>query len=109
MSAVVRPPRVIDRPTPGLYRTRLVKGGPWVAARIWHGPPSDPLTGEVLERAHALRCEIDGRGLVEPVEWWTRLHGPIPFDEWLQLKRAAESPTFAPRRPVNFNTSTPVF
>lgn len=101
--------RVIDQPAPGLYRARLVKGGPWVAARIWRGPPTDPLTGEELERAYAVRCEVDCCGLVDPLEWWTRLHGPIPFAEWRQLKEAAESPSFAPRRAVNFNTSTPVF
>lgn len=27
-------PRRIDQPQPGLYRARLVKGGPWVAARM---------------------------------------------------------------------------
>lgn len=30
-----RHPRPVDRPAPGYYRTKLRRGGPWVAARIW--------------------------------------------------------------------------
>lgn len=27
-----------DEPEPGLYKSRLVRGGPWVAAQVWHDP-----------------------------------------------------------------------
>lgn len=57
---------VTDTPIAGLYRGRMVRGGPWVAVRIWFGPPADPVTGEPLDRSHrwqALRngesCEVD--------------------------------------------------
>lgn len=110
MTAVPHPGiREIGTPTPGLYRTRLVKGGPWVAARIWSEPPTDPVTGETLDRSWVLRCSVDGRGLVDPGEWWTKLHGPIAFDEWHRLRQASLSTSFAPHVAVNFNTSTPAF
>lgn len=47
-------------PIPGLYRIRLVKGGPWVAARIVYGPPLDPIDGTELDRAPRWQCWIDG-------------------------------------------------
>ncbi len=43
-------PRQIDRPRPGYFKLRLIKGGPYVPARLWLSPPRDPLTGEMLDR-----------------------------------------------------------
>lgn len=51
----------IDQPEAGYYRTRQVRGGPWCAVRIWHGPPVDPHTGEELDRAPRWQATIDGR------------------------------------------------
>lgn len=49
---------------PTYYRTRIVKGGPIVGLKIWHGYPIDPDTGEVLTERPALwRAEVNG----EPV------------------------------------------
>jgi len=60
-------PRVSDRPVPGHYLLRLVKGGPRVAAEIvhhedgtwscmldgvWSGPAEDPWSLSDLERIH---------------------------------------------------------
>lgn len=47
-----------DVPIAGFYRTKLVKGGCWVAARIWHGAPV--IDGEELERSHRWNIEVDG-------------------------------------------------
>lgn len=41
--------RRIDKPEPGFFRMRLVKGGPWVGARLIYGPSRDPETGGVME------------------------------------------------------------
>lgn len=46
-------------PVAGYYATRLVRGGPRVAVRIWFGPPV--IDGEELDRSPDWRCEIDGR------------------------------------------------
>ena len=58
--------RVIDKPQPGLFKMRLVRGGPWVAARIFYEPATDPLTGEALDRSYYWRATIDGRLIKEP-------------------------------------------
>lgn len=41
----------VDMPVAGYYRMRLRSGGVPVGIKIWHGPPNDPLTGEVLDRS----------------------------------------------------------
>lgn len=40
------------RSTPGLYKLRLVKEGPWVPARVLLEPSRDPVTDEVLDRSY---------------------------------------------------------
>jgi len=45
-------------PIPGYYATRLVRGGPRVAVRIWFGPPL--IEGEELDRSPRWCVEIDG-------------------------------------------------
>lgn len=41
----------IDQPVAGWYGVVLVRGGPTVGARLWYGLPTDPLTGEELDRS----------------------------------------------------------
>jgi 5'-3' exonuclease len=47
-------------PPCGFYRTRIVRGGPWVPARIWREPYLDPDTGADSGK-DVLRCEINGK------------------------------------------------
>ena len=50
-----------ETPTPGFYRIRKVKGGPFVAVRVWLWHPVDPLTGEELtERGMRWQCQLNG-------------------------------------------------
>lgn len=99
----------VDQPRPGFYRRRLVKGGPWVGARIWHGPPFDPITREPLDRSHALRCEVNGEQ-VDVFDAWTWLAGePISEAEFLYLEalrdhalaHEPDHPAAQPRRPID--------
>ena len=46
-------------PNPGHYATRLVKGGPRVAVRIWFGLPI--VDGDELDRSLRWCVEIDGK------------------------------------------------
>ena len=46
-------------PRPGYYATKLVRGGPRVAVRIWYGLPV--IDGEEQDRAPGWFVEIDGR------------------------------------------------
>lgn len=45
---------------PGYYKTRLVKGGPYVAAQLCYGPPLDPETGDPLDRSWRYTVRLNG-------------------------------------------------
>ena len=53
-------------PQPGLFRLRLVKNGPLLAARIVHEPTRDPETGEILDRSPMWRGDIDWESDPDP-------------------------------------------
>lgn len=45
--AGLRPARHEDDPQCGFYKTRVVRGGPWVGVAIWLEQDIDPETGEL--------------------------------------------------------------
>lgn len=51
--------RRTDRPEPGFYAYRFVRGAPEVAALIAHEPTRDPDTGELLDRSFQWSVTID--------------------------------------------------
>ena len=63
----------------GWFKTRLIPGGPWVAARIWIDREIDPMTGE-LAAPEEYRCEVDGMPR-DPAKVWTYLK-PISREEF---------------------------
>lgn len=77
-----RGPSVGLVPMPGLYKTRLGKGCPWVPARIDVTPSHDPETGEILDRPPMLRCLVAGE-YVDPLEVWPMW--PVERTEYLRL------------------------
>lgn len=108
MSELITP----GQPIAGFYKSKLVRGGPWVAVRIWFGPPADPITGEELDRSHRWQAEIDGKLARQVWDAWPYCAGqPIDEAEYRYLtamKRHAvtyepEMPEASPRRPVDFN------
>lgn len=59
-------PRQPDKPEPGFYRLKLVKGGPWMPARITFGVTPDPnFPGNPMDRSPVWSAEIAGK----PVHW----------------------------------------
>jgi hypothetical protein len=94
-------------PTPGCYRTRLVRGGPFVALRIWLGPSIDPATGEeVTDRGHRWQCTLNGQRVPFWDYWPGCARDPISQAEHDRI--VAESATmdeasafYDPRRPIN--------
>lgn len=60
------PARRADRPDPGFYKVRLVKGGPHVAARITWAPATDPVTGEMLDRSWFWTVTINEEPVANP-------------------------------------------
>lgn len=77
--------RVEDEPQPGLYKRRMVKGGPFVPVEIWLEQKIDPETGELAadERLRAI-CNGERR---DPVSIWTYCR-PIAADEYDALTGA---------------------
>lgn len=60
-------------PQDGYFKTRLVRGGPWVPARVWRSEEKDFVTGK-LTGFDIVKCEINGKA-------------KNPLREWLQLAR----------------------
>lgn len=48
-------------PTAGLYKMRRARNSVFYAARVWYGPPHDPLTGEELDRSWRWQATLDGK------------------------------------------------
>lgn len=78
------PPRHEGVPECGWYKRRLVKGGPWVPARIYVKSVIDPATGELLEPEEYV-CKVEGLPR-DPVSQWTYLR-PISREEYQALER----------------------
>lgn len=51
---MTQPSRIIDQPREGLFKLRLVKGGPFVAARIWIAKD-----GALLAHANGMPTALD--------------------------------------------------
>jgi hypothetical protein len=78
-----------DDPQCGFYKRRLVKGGPFVPARIWLDQDIDPETGE-LRDDERLQCEVNG-GYADPYDAWQWLCGaPITEQEFRYMEALRE-------------------
>ena len=66
------PPIHDGDPQCGFYKRRLVRGGPWVPARIFVERDVDPRTGE-LTCDEVLRIEVEGLDAGDPADHWTYL------------------------------------
>jgi len=110
--AVTRPPpRRADIPTPGWYVLRLVRGGPWVPARITHDPAvgwTVMLNGVTDGPAHDPWTLAN----MEAVHWGGRPSTEADCKRRLGAKRWAElfDPghyAANPRKPINLDDITP--
>lgn len=100
-----------DKPVAGFYQTRLVRGGPFVAVRVWFGQPYDPATGEYCDRSYRWRAAIDGEQ-VDVWRVWPACSGrPISEGEYRYLRTmSAHAKTYepmmpeaSPRKPIDWN------
>jgi len=119
-------PRQVDQPEPGFFKIREVRGGPYVAARIYHEPARDPQTGEWLDRSPWWRAEINGRpcGNASPdpikadgvMRIWTfgvRIN-KREYEHLLNVKNWAKRhrpdlPEANPRAQIDLNKMKPIF
>ena len=81
------PPNIGDRPTSGHYKLKRVRGGPWVAVRIWlDADRRDPDFPEyALDRSPVWRAERDGREVEIAQVWPFASNHPIDVDEYRYL------------------------
>lgn len=76
------PQRHEDEPQCGFYKTRVVRGGPWVGVAVWLDQPIDPETGELTgDECLAAICN----GQAKRPDWikrnWTYLR-PITSEQY---------------------------
>lgn len=75
----------ISEPVAGFYRMSLGRGSVDVGIKLWFGPPSDPITGELLDRGYRWQALADD----EPMEFeaaWPKCAGdPISAQEYRRL------------------------
>lgn len=90
-----------EDPQCGWYLGRMVRGGPFVPARIYLEQDIDDETGELLGD-EVLKCELMGRQR-DPYEQWLWIYDePITEAAYLRLKALAEwAKTWAPEEPIN--------
>lgn len=87
-------------PRCGWFKRKLVKGGPFVPARIWMVQDVDHDTGELLSD-ELLQCEVNG-AWADPEDAWSWLCGnPITEQEFRFLQASAGwSREHAPQEPM---------
>lgn len=111
-------------PHPGFYRTRLVRGGPWVPVAIDHGPSCDPVTGEILDRPWLWRMRVGADelpafpdpGAAGILDRWPYLE-PITEAEYRYLaacidwaaRHAPSAPEASPRQRIDHLTTRILF
>lgn len=97
---------------PGLYRRRLVKGGPYVPTSLEHGRPRDPVTGELLDRSPRWTLTTGGeeRCAFDPVVFGAIAGERIDRPEYEHLLRVKEwaagtnAPEATPREKIDLLT-----
>lgn len=50
----------VSEPVAGFYEGKVRANGVKAGIRIWHGPPADPVTGELLDRSWRWQAECNG-------------------------------------------------
>jgi hypothetical protein len=70
-----------ELPQCGFYQRRLVRGGPFVPARIWREPEIDPVTG-IDSGRDVLRCEVGGKARDPCAEWGRLAMNPVRKSEY---------------------------
>jgi hypothetical protein len=100
-----------EKPECGFFKTRLVKGGPWVPARIWLKQEIGD-DGELLSD-ESYCCEIAGQRRDAWDEWPFLARNPIRESEYDYLNamaawatdHASDHPAATPGKPVDWRTA----
>jgi hypothetical protein len=101
--------RIDDEPQAGFYKRRLVKNGPWVAARIWLDAELDE--DGALASEERMRCEVGGTERDAADQWSYLSSHPISRGDyefmladqrWCEAN-APNEPLARPGEPIDFN------
>jgi 5'-3' exonuclease len=68
-------------PQDGYFKTRLIRGGPWVPARIWRDQEKDFISG-IPTGFDVVKCEIDGKPRNPLREWMSIARMPISKEDF---------------------------
>lgn len=101
-----------DTPQCGWYKRRLVKGGPWVPARVWREQAIDFETDKPGNKDH-LYCTVGDVRKNAVDQWGWLLNCPITKEDfdfmvehraWVKTYGAAGEPEKAEDKPINWDT-----
>lgn len=89
-----------ETPQAGWYKRRLVKGGPFVPARIWIDAEVDEETGDLLSE-ETVQCEVNGRYADATDQWQWLCQNPITEAEFNYMTaRLAYAQVHEPGDPI---------
>lgn len=74
-----------ETPVAGFFRMRLRGGGVFVGIQILYGPPSDPVTGEEMDRSHRWQARCNGRAIDLDRVWPKCAGEPVTAQEYAYL------------------------
>lgn len=96
-----------ETPQDGFFKCRLVRGGVWVAARIWRDPEKDFMTGKATGY-DVVHCEIAGKAQNAMAKWDMLARNPISQEDFNYLKATSEwAKQYAPNS-SEANPSSPI-
>lgn len=114
-----KPPNIGDHPSAGHFKVKRVRGGPWVAVRIWlDDDRRDPDFPDLpLDRSPVWRAERDGREVDIEKVWPFAANHPIDVDEYRFLLADARharlyrpgAPEAYPERTVDLGEMPSIF
>ena len=101
-------PQITSEPMAGFYKRKLVRGGTWVAARIWIAGAKDELNRPIEDQT--MHCEVDGQPRDPVDEWLWLAANPIDETEFKLLSRlgpwarqhAPNDPNADPTKAIDF-------
>ena len=105
-----------SEPQAGYYKTRRVRGGPWLPVVIWWHEGERDEAGD-LQEDEGYRCEIDGERVSAYLRWISVAGRPIDeatFRRLSQLRdwadnHAPNDPYATPGKPIDLNRAAPIF
>lgn len=103
-------PQVTHDPHCGWFKRRLVRGGPWIGARIWLEQRVED--GELVAD-ETMRCEVNGEERDPHAQWTYLADHPISEKEFLYLAslnrwaaaHAPDHPAANPRGKIDFHAA----